>query len=117
MGSFSGMGIYFVHTDHLSDRELYEELWSDVLREETPEEDRVIDHLGDCWVIDLIGLGLDAEVRLWLEYYATDRERLAWLGDFSSDGAFESKELPYDRDRHLPGPTGPIVVRADALAS
>ena len=27
------MGHYLIHTDHLSDRQLYEYLWSDILRE------------------------------------------------------------------------------------
>ena len=65
-------GFYVLHTDHLTDRELYEALWKDSLRERAvmPE-----DRLETAWYHDLVGGGSEEAERVRLRYYATDKER------------------------------------------
>lgn len=92
------LGAFLHYTDHLSDRELYTELWSDVLREPTvlmPDDPDFACH------IDMIGSGSEEHNFLYLKYYADERERQLWLEDFK-DPLPEPEKPPYDRDRLLP---------------
>lgn len=86
-------------TDHLSDRELYEELWHEVLREETP--DMPVNEDSACH-IDLVGSGSEQDNELYLRYYADEEDRRRWAKDWPNDVMPEHEPLPYDRDRHLP---------------
>lgn len=95
------IGDYLEHTDHLSDRELYTELWEDVLREETIVQSPPFDLV--CHV-DLIGSGSEEDCRIFLKYYADDRERSLWFEDFSGERLPDKASLPFDRDRRLPKP-------------
>ncbi len=90
---------FLYSTDHLSDRELYEELWHEVLREETP--DMPINEDSACH-IDLVGSGSEHDNELYLRYYADEEDRRRWAIDWPSDIMPEHEALPYDRDRHLP---------------
>jgi len=90
---------FLYSTDHLSDRELYEELWHEVLREETPYmpvNDNSICH------IDLVSSGSEHDNELYLRYYADEEDRRRWAKDWPNDAMPEHEALPYDRDRHLP---------------
>jgi len=89
----------FLHdTDHLSDRELYTWLWTDGLREETPDLSR----LGGAWHTSPIGSCTDQDVATFLKYYASKKERCRWKKDFPNDVLPPGCPLPYDRDRALP---------------
>jgi hypothetical protein len=89
----------FLHdTDHLSDRELYTRLWSDGLREETPE----VSQLGGAWHMSPIGSGADEDLAIFLKYYASEKERRRWKTDFPNDPLPPRCALPYHRDRSLP---------------
>ena len=89
----------FLHdTDHLSDRELYTWLWSDGLREETPE----LSQLGGAWHMSAIGSGADEDLAIFLKYYASEKERRRWKTDFPNDPLPPRCALPYHRDRSLP---------------
>jgi hypothetical protein len=89
----------FLHdTDHLSDRELYTWLWSNALREETPD----LSQLGGAWHMSPIGGGTDEDVAIFLKYYASEKERRRWKADFPNDPLPPHCPLPYDRDRSLP---------------
>jgi len=90
---------FLYSTDHLSDRELYEELWHEVLREETP--DMPVNEDSACH-IDLVGSGSEQDNELYLRYYADEEDRLRWIIDWPDDIMPEHEALPYDRDRHLP---------------
>lgn len=90
---------FLYNTDHFSDRELYEELWHDVLREETP--DMPISEDSACH-IDLVGSGSEHDNELYLRYYADEEDRRRWAKDWPDDVMPEHEALPYDRDRHLP---------------
>jgi hypothetical protein len=86
-------------TDHLSDRELYHELWSEVLRERTPF---VPPGTGWRHHFDLIGGGSEKDVEIWLRYYASEKDREFWKEDFPEHHMPAREKPPYDRDRHLP---------------
>ncbi len=103
IGRLAGMSIYLLHTDHLSDRELYERLWGDVLREETPDSFSDNDSEG-CWIVDLVGAGSEEDLLAWLTYYASDVERQEFIDELAEDLFPEPERPPHDRDRHLPGP-------------
>ena len=97
------VGTFLENTDHLSDRELYAELWSDLLREPVtlfPDDPNYACHL------DLIGSGSEEDIRLHMKYYASQKERRDWLKEWPDDVLPDPEELPYDRDRRLPRPEG-----------
>ena len=86
-------------TDHLSDRELYEWLWSDGLREETADMSAMPD---GAWHTSPIGGCSEEDMAIWLKYYANEKDRRRWHRDFPDDPRPEHESLPVDRDRHLP---------------
>jgi hypothetical protein len=94
--------VYITNTDHLSDRELYEVLWRDVLRDEIP---LLPEDPGGAWHIDLLGGGGEADIHLHLKYYADEALRRQWLADFPDYDLPPHENAPYDRDRHLPKPS------------
>lgn len=92
------IGLYLCSTDHLSDRELYERLASEILLEETfldPD---------DPWtgkVCDLIGGGSEEDHQIFLTYYADEDERQRWPIEFGA--TLPSRQTrPFHRDRFLP---------------
>jgi hypothetical protein len=91
-------------TDHLSDRELYCRLWEEVLDETTPllpPDDPTNCH------IDLVSSGSEEDIALWLTYYADEEDRIRWAQEFPDEVIPPHRDLPYDRDRHLPKPPPP----------
>lgn len=90
---------FLYNTDHLSDRELYEELWHQVLREESPN--MPINADSACH-IDLVGSGSEQDNEFYLRYYADEEDRRLWAQDWPDDVLPAHETLPYDRDRHLP---------------
>ena len=91
--------MFLYNTDHLSDRELYEELWHEVLREESPV--MPINENSACH-IDLAGSGSEEDSELYLRYYADEETRQCWAKDWLNDAMPEQETPPYDRDRNLP---------------
>jgi hypothetical protein len=88
------------NTDHLSDRQLYEVLWKDILREPgyiNPEDTKTVAH------IDILGGCSDEDCRNRLKYYADEEERESFAGEYPEEDIPEHEDPPYDRDRHLPG--------------
>jgi hypothetical protein len=94
------MRCFLEQTDHLSDRELYEWLWSNGLREETPDLTR----LEGAWQTSPIGSGTDEDTAIFLKYYASEEERQHWKEEFLIDPLPARAPLPFDRDRNLPRP-------------
>lgn len=86
-------------TDHLSDRELYEWLWSDGLREETADMSAMPD---GAWHTSPIGGCGEEDMAIWLKYYASEEDRQDWHSNFPNDPMPVHEPLPFDRDRHLP---------------
>lgn len=89
------------HTNHLSDRELYEKLWSDSLREEMP--DMPAGSTG-YFGLDMIGSGSDEDVFIDMKYYASEKERKRWKKDWPDFEMPPHEDPPYDRDKDLPKP-------------
>jgi hypothetical protein len=95
----ASMGAYLMHTDHLSDRALYEYLYHDGLREEAvlfPENPSY------AYMIDLVGSGSEEDNYIFLKYYADEKYREQWATDWPDDRIPEREEPPFDRDRFLP---------------
>jgi hypothetical protein len=93
------LGAYLLHTNHLTDRELYVYLYHDGLREEAvlfPENPSY------AYMIDLTGSGTDADNQTYLKYYADEEHRRQWAHDWPDDVLPEHEEPPFDRDRFLP---------------
>jgi hypothetical protein len=93
------LGAYVLHTNHLSDRELYEYLYGDALREEVvlfPENPSY------AYMIDLTGSGGDEDNQIYLKYYADEEHRRQWAHDWPDDPLPDHEEPPFDRDRFLP---------------
>ena len=95
----ASLGAYLLHTDHLSDRELYEYLYNEGLREEAvlfPENPSY------AYMIDLTGSGSEEDNQIYLKYYADDEHRRQWAFDWPDDVIPDHEDPPFDRDRHLP---------------
>lgn len=94
------LGIYLLHTDHLSDRALYRHMTESVLAE--PVRDLPPD-AGVHEFIDLVGGAAESQIELYQRHYASEEERLAF---FASHGYSVAREpRPYDRDQDLPRPS------------
>lgn len=95
----ASMGAYLLHTDHLTDRELYHYLYSDGLREEAvlfPENPSY------AYMIDLTGSGSEKDNQTYLRFYADDEHRRQWARDWPGDTIPDRESPPCDRDRFLP---------------
>ena len=93
--------VFLDETDHLSDRELYTELWTDMLREEVkampPDPDGAyhLSPLGGC---------SEEDIQLQMKYYADEEWRQQFQREFPDFVMPEPEDPPYDRDRLLPQP-------------
>ena len=97
--SMASLGAYLLHTNHLTDRQLYEYLYSDALREEAvlfPENPSY------AYMIDLTGSGSEEDNQLYLKYYADEEHRKQWAQDWPDDPMPDHEAAPFDRDKHLP---------------
>ena len=95
----SSLGAYLLHTNHLSDRELYTYLYSDGLQEEAtlfPENP------GYAYMIDLTGSGSEDDNEIYFRYYADEEYREQWTKDWPNDRMPPREEPPYARDLKLP---------------
>jgi hypothetical protein len=95
----ASVGAYILHTNHLSDRELYVHLYDDSLREEAvlfPENSSYV------YMIDLTGSGSDEDNQVYLKYYADEEHRKQWATDWPDDPMPSHEDPPFDRDEHLP---------------
>lgn len=93
------MNVYLSQTDHWSDRELYDRLWHETLREFTPDFPP-----GSGWNchIDFLSSGSDDDNFLYLKYYANEEERRRWSQDWPDDVIPPREKPVYDRDVKLP---------------
>ncbi len=97
--AMSLLGHYLYNTNHLSDRQLYQLLWTDTLRVPTtfiPHDPYFACHT------DLVGSGSLDDNQIYLRYYADEEERQRWAVEWPEDAMPEREPPPYDRDRHLP---------------
>jgi hypothetical protein len=95
----ASLGAYLLHTNHLSDRDLFKYLYGEALREETvlfPENPSY------AYMIDLTGSGSEDDNQTYLKYYADEQYRRQWAHDWPDDRMPEHEQPPFDRDRFLP---------------
>lgn len=97
--ALAGMNCYLSQTDHWSDRELYEHLWSETLHEFTPD---FPPNSGWTHHIDFLSTGSEEDNLLYLKYYADDEYRNRWHEDWPDDFIPPHEDPPYDRDSKLP---------------
>jgi hypothetical protein len=93
------LGAYLLHTNHLTDRELYEYLYNEGLREEAV---LFPDNPSYAYMVDLTGSGSDEDNLIYLKYYADQEYRKQWAHDWPYDPMPPHEEPPFDRDRLLP---------------
>ncbi len=95
------LGSYLHNTNHLSDRELYVLLWTDLLREPT-----VVRPLDSAFAghIDVTGSGSEEDIQTYLRYYADEKERRMWAREWPDFTVPPHEVPPFDRDRLLPQP-------------
>jgi hypothetical protein len=99
--SLALLRVFLDETDHLSDRELYTKLWSDMLREEVKA--MPLDEDGAYHLSPLGGCS-EEDIQLQMKYYADEEWRRRWQEDFPDFVMPEHEDPPYDRDRSLPQP-------------
>ncbi|MDB6068546.1 MAG: hypothetical protein JWR26_4754 [Pedosphaera sp.] len=92
-------GFYVLHTDHLSNRELYAELWERGLRDPAHLPGR---NPRGGWFHDFLGSWGDDDMQLWLRYYATDEERDKHAKDWPKDNIPPKEKPAFNRDWRLP---------------
>ena len=93
---------YVYNTDHLSDRQLYEDLWNEALNEAFADMPHTPGDGG--WFIDILGGCSEEDIYLSFKYYADEKERKDWLEQWPDYDMPPHEAPPYDRDRHLPKP-------------
>ena len=97
--AMASLGAYLLHTNHLTDRQLYGYLYTEGLREEAvlfPENPSY------AYIIDLTGSGSEEDNQIYLKYYADEDHRKQWAQDWPEDPMPDHEDPPFDRDRHLP---------------
>ncbi|MSQ90564.1 MAG: hypothetical protein EXS01_04105 [Phycisphaerales bacterium] len=99
--SLGELGMFLLHTNHLTDRALYERLTQQILVE--PVRDLPPD-AGVREFIDLIGGGGPKEREIYQRYYATPDERAQFKSEYGFEIAHESPIATRDGD--LPSPSG-----------
>lgn len=97
--AMANLGMYLSSTDHMSDRELYDYLRNDALREPTLVLPGTVEYA--CH-LDPISGGSAEDNELYLRYYASAAERRFWIEQFPDSVLPPSETPPHDRDRLLP---------------
>lgn len=97
--NLSLQGFYVLHSDHLSDRELYAELWERGLRDPCHLPGR---NPRGGWFHDFLGSWGADDMQLWLRYYATDDERAKHAKEYPKDKIPPKVKPISHRDWRLP---------------
>ena len=93
---------FLSYTDHLSDLELYQLLWQDVLNWPAEELDPEMENCA-CH-IDLLSDGSEETLYLLCRYYDDPLAQSIWAEEFPDRAVPESIDPPCQRDCHLPKP-------------
>jgi hypothetical protein len=97
--ALAAMDVYLYHTNHMSDRQLYEHLWGDSLREVA-----MMMPPGSGWAyhIDTLGSGSEESIEISLRYYDNEESRQRWVREFPKTVLPPHEDPPFDRDKDLP---------------
>ena len=90
-------GAVYENTNHLSDRELYVWLRDDYFHQRENYAN------GMVWHASPIGSYGHEEMIIYNRYYADEAERADWAEQFPEDEMPPHKDLPFNRDKSLPG--------------
>ncbi len=90
--------VFLEFTDHLSDREVYELLWYDLLNEITFDMSGCKDGATHLPLLN------DSDMDTYLACYASDEERAHWASQDPDTPLPPRRPLACDRDQHLPKP-------------
>ncbi len=93
--------VFIDNTNHLTDRELYERLWTETLNEFTWDMSNA---LNGAMHIDMCGSGSEEDTADWLSYYACEEDRQDWLASYPADPLPPVKKAKTDRDDAMPRP-------------
>jgi len=93
------LNVFLSQTDHLNDRELYEHLWHDSLREITM--DLPTDSGWTCH-LDILGGCSEEDMQLYMKYYADEEYRQQTREAYPDEIIPAHVDPPYDRDSKLP---------------
>jgi len=93
------LGVYLIQTNHLSDRQLYEYLYHQALREEAI---LYPDNPSYAYIIDPIGNGSDEDNLIYLKHYADEQYRNDWAHDWPDNPMPPHEDPPFSRDSSLP---------------
>ncbi|MEE8460430.1 MAG: hypothetical protein V3S08_11170 [Phycisphaerales bacterium] len=107
---------YLVHTDHLSDRDLYTLLREDVL---TQPDSELSPESAASMIFDLalFDRGLPPGTT-FLRYYADQQMRRDMARELAPEKLPEHTDPPFDRDRRLPAPEpGPVIMATQGPAA
>ena len=93
--------VFLYHTNHLSDAELYAQLWNEVLDGGGPDFARTPDDA--ChWDLADWSTGDEKDEQVWLRYHASEKERRQHELDFVGVVLPPRKRAPFRRDHRLP---------------
>jgi len=93
------LGVYLIHTNHLSDRALYEYLYHEGLRQAAI---LYPDNPTYAYIIDLTGSESYQDTLTYLKHYADEQYRKQWAHDWPDDPMPAHEDPPFDRDSSLP---------------
>ena len=92
--------IYLGHTDHLSDRDLYTELWDGLLHIQVPD---VSPNRFTLCFYSMLRVGDERQDgELYMRYYAGQEARQVWAKEFPDKPLPPRRKPPFNRDRYLP---------------
>jgi hypothetical protein len=95
--------IFLDQTNHLTDRELYEELCTPEMQELSTQ---AVPDNGSVH-FDILGGYSDRDIELFLRFYADDDERERWQKEWPEDRIPPKETPPCQRDSTLPKPDFP----------
>ena len=92
-------GFYVLSTNHLSDEEIYADLWRHGIRDAAilPGKTKTA-----AWFHDIIGSGSEEDIDLWLRFHADDKARADWLSQFPETTLPPREKADGNRDWRLP---------------
>ena len=92
-------GFYVLHTNHLTDHQLYGELWERGLRDPAHLPGR---SQRGGWFHDVLGSWGDDEMQIWLRYYASEADRAKHALEYPADTIPPKEKPTANRDWRLP---------------
>lgn len=97
--ALANMQVTLTNTDHLSERELYRLLIEEILVQPIAQLSGGSERGS---VVDVVGIATQDDPTPWLQYYASNRERMEWAKQNPGKGLPVPMSTPHARDALLP---------------